>query len=176
MHTQRARNLSFAVLLPYLLLLGSLPAAMAEEKTATPVKKAAKSTAVAAKKPAKAIPAPPPPEVTEDTALAAFDTFTIEWMKKLSQTEEFQRTNKVKVTQSPEGFLAEYIGYFPHRYITVKKTEAKDTPFVGILTYYEKTMRCTGKTKEEAVQGPFQSADSQQVSEIFRFTKGKWAY
>jgi hypothetical protein len=151
--------------------------ARAEEKTPAPVKKATKSTKVAAKKPAtKAIPDPPLPEVTEDTALAAFDTFTIEWMKKLAQTEEFQRTSKVKVTESPEGFLAEYIGYFPHRYITIKKTESKDTPFVGILTYYEKTMRCSGKTKEEAIQGPFEPAGQQQVSEIFRFTKGKWAY
>jgi hypothetical protein len=176
MHPQQARNLCFVVLLPYLLLLGSLSTVLAEEKADAPVKKAAKPTKVAAKKPAKAAPAPPPPEVTEDVALAAFDTFTIEWMKKLAQTEEFQRTTKVKVTQSAEGFLAEYIGYFPHRYITIKKTESKDTPFVGILTYYEKTMRCTGKTKEEAIQGPFEPVGQQQVSEIFRFTKGKWAY
>jgi hypothetical protein len=58
----------------------------------------------------------------------------------------------------------------------VKKTDSKETPFVGILTYFEKTMRCVGKTKEEALKGPFQPSDSKQVSEIFRFTKGKWMY
>jgi hypothetical protein len=72
--------------------------------------------------------------------------------------------------------LAEYIGYLPHRYITVKKTSSKDTPFVGILTYFEKTLRCTGKNREEATRGPFQQVDTSQVAEIFRFTKGKWKY
>ena len=113
--------------------------------------------------------------VTEDMALATFDAFTIEWMKKLEDTEPFHKT-KAQVIQSTEGFSAEYTGYLPHRYIRVKKTESTDTPYVGILTYYEKKLRCTGKTKEEALQGPFDQVDTSPVSEIFRFTKGKWVY
>ncbi|MCS6925224.1 MAG: hypothetical protein NZ578_04900, partial [Candidatus Binatia bacterium] len=74
------------------------------------------------------------------------------------------------------GVLAEYVGYLPHRYITVKKTSSKDTPFVGILTYYQQVMRSVGKTREEALKGPFQQAGTSQVSEIFRYTKGKWHY
>jgi len=128
-------------------------------------------------KSAKRKPAPPVSAiVAEDAALASFDVFTIEWMQKLAQTEDFQRTERVKIIESAEGFSAEYIGYLPHRYITVKKTSSKDTPFVGILTYFEKTLRCTGKTREEAVRGPFQQVDTSQVAEIFRFTKGKWKY
>jgi hypothetical protein len=114
--------------------------------------------------------------VTQDHALASFETFTIEWMTKLAQTEEFQRTQRMQVSQASEGFTAEYIGYLPHRYITVKKTASKETPFVGILTYYEKVLRCVGKTQEEATKGPFNQTDVRQVSEIFRFTKGKWVY
>jgi hypothetical protein len=96
-------------------------------------------------------------------------------MKKLAETEGF-RKSRAQVKQSLDGFSAEYTGYLPHRYIHVKKTESADTPYVGILTYYEKTLRCTGKTKEEALQGPFNQVDTSQVSEIFRFTKGKWVY
>jgi hypothetical protein len=114
--------------------------------------------------------------ISEDAALASFDAFTIEWMKKLAQTEEFRRTQTLKVTQSSEGFTAEYMGYLPHRYIVVKKTSSSETPFVGILTYFEKTLRCVGKTREEALKGPFDHAATNQVSEIFRFTKGKWVY
>ncbi len=114
-------------------------------------------------------------DVSEDAALASFDTFTIEWMKKLEETEQFQKT-KAKVTESPEGFSAEYTGYLPPRYTHVKKTESSDTPYVGILTYYEETLRSSGKTKEEALQGPFLHVEQTQVSEIFRFTKGKWEY
>jgi hypothetical protein len=113
--------------------------------------------------------------ISEDVALSAFDTFTIEWMKKLEQTEEFHRT-QAKISQAPDGFSAEYTGYLPHRYIHVKKTEATDTPYVGILTYYERTFRCNAKTKDEVLKGPFDQVETTQVSEIFRFTKGKWVY
>jgi hypothetical protein len=174
----RAYKLGYAVFLSGCFFFGSVPASGAEQKADPAPKKAAKKTStVPARKPAKSeSTTPPQPEFTEDAALASFDVFTIEWMKKLSRAEEFRRTQDVKVTQSTEGFLAEYTGYLPHRYITIKKTESKDTPFVGILTYYEKTMQCAGKTKEEALQGPFQPAGSQQISEIFRFTRGKWEY
>ena len=173
MRMARVSRLGCSVFFPCFFLLVSPHLSAADQKAAPPAKK----TTVAANKPAKPkFITPPRPELTEDTVRESFDVFTIEWMKKLSQTEEFHRAKELKITESPDGFSAEYVGYFPHRYIIVKKTDSKDTPFVGILTYYEKTMRCMGKTKEEARQGPFQPADSQQVSEIFRFTKGKWEY
>ena len=113
--------------------------------------------------------------INEERALAAFDTFTIEWMKKLEGTEDFHKT-RAQAVESPDGFTAEYVGYIPDRSIRVKKTDSVDTPYVGILIYSEKTLRCAGKTKEEALQGPFDQVETSQVSEIFRFTKGKWVY
>ena len=71
---------------------------------------------------------------------------------------------------------AEYVGYLPHRYLIVKKTGSTITPFIGILTYFEQTLQCVGKTREEALQGPWHQINTRQVSEIFRFTKGKWEY
>ena len=82
----------------------------------------------------------------------------------------------MRMTQTEAGFVAEYTGYLPHRYTVVKPTESKATPFVGVLTYRKKKMRCVGKTKEAALEGPFEQAGTSQVSEIFRFTKGKWVY
>ena len=112
---------------------------------------------------------------TEEDALATFDAFTIEWMQKLVQTEDFHKT-QAQVVESPDGFAVEYVGYIPDRLIKVKKTDSSDTPYVGILTYSEKKLRCAGKTKEEALQGPFEQVETNPVSEIFRFTKGKWVY
>jgi len=177
MDFSRARYTRFLVFFSFLLLLVCSPLAWAaDQQGAPPAKHAAKSSRTAARKPAKTEAAVPPlVDLTEEAVQTSFDAFTIEWMKKLADTEEFHRTQAV-VSQSPEGFAAEYVGYLPHRYIIIKKTDSKDTPFVGILTYYEKTMRCVGKTKEEALKGPFEASDSQQVSEIFRFTKGKWVY
>lgn len=147
------------------------PQTAVKSKTAAKPKIARKSKPNAAPK----IAAPAAAVISQDVALATFDAFTIEWMKKLAETEGF-RKSRAQVKQSQEGFFAEYTGYLPDRYINVKKTESTETPYVGILTYYEKTLRCTGKTKEEALQGPFNQVDTNQVSEIFRFTKGKWVY
>ena len=130
----------------------------------------------AGKMPKASSPALLTADVTEEAALASFDTFTQEWMHKLSQTEEFQRTQRKKVIQSTVGFSAEYIQYLPHRYIMVKKTQSQETPFIGILTYFEETLQSSGQTKEQALQGPFNAINTKQVSEIFRFTKGKWVY
>ena len=126
-------------------------------------------------KPTPKIAAPEAALMSEDIALSSFDSFTLEWMKKLKEAETFHKM-RAQVKPSQDGFTAEYIGYLPPRYIHVKKTESADTPYVGILTYYEKTLRCTGKTKEEALKGPFDQVGTSQVSEIFRFTKGKWVY
>jgi hypothetical protein len=147
----------------------------AAEKTAkkTDKKPVAKQT--------KAKKAAPPqakesPKIDENTARTTFETFTQEWMAKLAEAEEFQRTQRIKVTQVQDGYSAEYEGYLPQRILEVKKTDYEDTPFIGTLTYYQRTLRCTGKTKEQAIQGPFEQVGTSAVREIFRFTKGKWVY
>jgi len=179
MAKRRVQGSHYLFFFPSLLLLLCIPrVSAADEKGTAQTKQRVKPSTVAVNKPSKPKAETPPPlvDVSEEAVQTSFDVFTIEWMKKLSNTEEFHRTQGITVNQAPDGFTAEYTGYFPHRYIIVKKTESKETPYVGILTYFEKTMRCVGKTKEEALKGPFEASDSQQVSEIFRFTKGQWKY
>ena len=120
--------------------------------------------------------APTAPVIDEAAVQSSFEIFTQEWMKKLAEAEEYHRTDLIKISQNGEIFHAEYIGYLPQRFIEVKKTTSQETPFVGTLTYYERTLRCTGKTKEAAVQGPFEQVEAVPVKEIFRYTKGKWVY
>ena len=114
-------------------------------------------------------------EEEEDRARASFDVFTRQWMQKLAETEDFQK-KRMQIKQTQEGFVAEYTGYLPYRYTTIKLTRSEATPFIGILTYYKKTMRSVGKTKKQAVDGLFKHAETSQVSEIFRYTKGEWVY
>ena len=111
----------------------------------------------------------------EDQARTSFDSFTRQWMQRLAKTEDFQK-KRMQVTQTPEGFVAEYTGYLPYRYTTIKLTQSKTTPFIGILTYYKKTMRSVGQTKQQAIHGLFEHAETSQVSEIFPYTKGEWVY
>ncbi len=114
-------------------------------------------------------------EEEESRVRASFDVFTRKWMRKLAGTEDFQK-KRMQIRQTQEGFVAEYTGYLPYRYTTIKLTQSKATPFIGTLTYYKKTMRSVGKTEEQAINGLFEHAETSQVSEIFRYTKGEWVY
>ena len=111
----------------------------------------------------------------EEQARTSFDVFTRQWMQKLAKTEDFQK-KRMNITQTPEGFVAEYAGYLPYRYTRIKLTQSEATPFIGILTYYKKTMRSVGQTEQQAINGLFEHAETSQVSEIFRYTKGEWVY
>ena len=111
-------------------------------------------------------------DLAEEAARESFDTFTIAWMRKLTRLDR----HKEKVTETDGSFSAEYLKYLPARYTVVKKTKSEETPFIGILTYYRRTFRSTGMTKEEALEGPFEELTTKQVSEIFPYTKGKWVY
>jgi hypothetical protein len=114
--------------------------------------------------------------VSEEYALTTFDEFTAKWMEKLAKNEEFRRTKQVKIIPYADGFLAEYRGYAPQRRIKVRKTTSAETPYIGTLHYNERIMRCAGKTRAEALNGPFSEAGTSSVAEIFRFTKGEWHY
>jgi hypothetical protein len=174
----RTKRVGMAMFLGVVTFLSTSNTTTAETQAKNPpIKKVAKTKAPQAAKlqPQKKSAKMTLPLITEDLALATFDTFTVDWMKKLEQAEDFHKT-RAQAVESPDGFAAEYVGYIPNRYITVKKTDSSDTPYVGILTYFEKKLRCAGKTKEQALQGPFDQVETSQVSEIFRFTKGKWVY
>ena len=172
---KRTRIIVVFSVLSLVCVVSTIEAADQEKQPKAKAVTKAKATKIAKTKAAPKVASPAAAAIAEDVALAAFDSFTLEWMKKLSETEEFRKT-RVQVKPAADGFSAEYTGYLPNRYIHVKKTESADTPYVGILTYHEKILRCNGKSKEDALKGPFEQVETQQVSEIFRFTKGKWVY
>jgi hypothetical protein len=113
----------------------------------------------------------------EASVFYSFNTFTRQWMEKLARAEEFRRSQRMVIKKTAEGFVAEYTGYqLPSRAITIKKTTSSFTPFIGILTYYEEVLRSFGRTREEAVQGPFKVTETREVMEVFRYTQGQWKY
>jgi hypothetical protein len=169
----------FSLLCTTLLLFTVPTIVLADSQSKTSVRKSTKAKSTKVKKTrskASAKKAPVLVVIDEAVVQSSFDTFTQDWMKKLAEAEEYHRKELIKVSQTGESFSAEYVGYLPQRFIEVKKTTSTETPFIGTLTYYERTLRCTGKTKETAAQGPFEQMETTPVKEIFRFTKGKWVY
>lgn len=165
----------FPICAPGLSVFFFLCLATAEE-TSPQNSPAATHTVEGERAPNQAHPIPSPKEKTKNQARESFEHFTRRWMQKLVATEDFQKKEMLKIRQTTEGFIAEYIGYLPHRYTEIKLTQSEATPFIGILTYYKKTMRSRGKTEKQAINGLFEHAETSQVSEIFRYTKGKWVY
>jgi hypothetical protein len=170
----------FSLLCTALLLFSVPTIVLAESQSKISVQKSTKTKSTKVKKTrskASTKKAAPALVVIDEVVIqSSFDTFTQDWMKKLAEAEEYHRQELITVSQSGESFSAEYIGYLPQRFIEVKKTTSTETPFIGTLTYYERTLRCTGKTKETAAQGPFEQVGTTPIKEIFRFTKGKWVY
>ena len=118
-----------------------------------------------------------PPVLTESEREAvavqtSFDSFTAEWISQRAKAQKaYHKVKKLK-----KGFSAEYVELLPRRFLKVKKTESEETPYIGILSYYKKTFRSTAKTKKAALEGPFVDLGTGSVSEIFRYSGGKWVY
>ena len=127
------------------------------------------------KRPVPTEAAPPVLTESEQEAVAvqaSFDSFTAEWISKRSKAQKaYHKVKKLK-----KGFSAEYVEFLPTRLLKVKKTESKETPYIGILSYHKKTFRSTAKTKKAALKGPFEDLGTGSVSEIFRYSGGKWVY
>ena len=106
----------------------------------------------------------------------AFDVFQNDWIAKLNQHGEVGE-DKIKVERDPQGrYRASYRAIAKDRQCEVKATGDKASPYVGVLKYEEQTFVSTADTPELARLGPFTCEKEVAVSEIFRYSKGKWLY
>lgn len=136
--------------------------ARAAEPTLQPAK------AVAATKPvAKATR---PGTVTQETAQAAFETFSREWMKKMHAGAMSVRETKKRDAQKAN--IALTFSQYANEFTTeLKRTSSTSAPFVGLLRYVEKEYACADATEAQC-----QIAGETNVTEIFRFERGQWIY
>ncbi|MCU0572773.1 MAG: hypothetical protein MUF52_13950 [Syntrophobacteraceae bacterium] len=106
----------------------------------------------------------------------AFDVFQNDWIAKLNQHGEVGE-DKIKVERDPQGrYRASYRAIARDRQYEVKATGDKNSPYVGVLKYEEQTFVSTADTPELARLGPFACEKEVVISEIFRYSKGKWLY
>jgi hypothetical protein len=109
---------------------------------------------------------------------ASFQEFQHDWLKRLKQHGKYGQEN-VRISEDPDqkgSYIATYEDLTEPLDSRVNKTDQKATPYVGVLQYDKLTHVCRGKTPEEARSGPFHRESEESITEIFRFSKGKWVY
>ncbi len=108
-------------------------------------------------------------------AEASFHRFNQEWMEIL-YSREAKNKSSIVCKKVDDGFVAEYTGYSRAFSGRTKKTDCKETPYIGILNYQEQTFVSRAGTYEEAINGQFKLYQECPVTEIFSFSGGKWRY
>jgi hypothetical protein len=110
-----------------------------------------------------------------EKAAGAFQAFCQEWMQKLAVRE---RDNKAKINwqNGAEGTRGEYVGYSQEHTCQMREYTNPESVPVGIIVYREYRYQQAGATSEEAMQSEPRTVEATEVTEIFRYSAGKWVY
>ena len=108
-------------------------------------------------------------------AQKSFEQFVNVWMSKLDRIGKMNILG-IDVMPRDQGFVGRYVCYGPECEFSIKETGSPETPFVGILRYSEKHFLKKGETRQKTFQSPGMLTKKIRVTEIFRFTRGKWVY
>ncbi|GIW42905.1 MAG: hypothetical protein KatS3mg077_0187 [Candidatus Binatia bacterium] len=106
-------------------------------------------------------------------AKETFPQFCEEWMQKLAERERRNRS-LIDWKEEQGEVRGTYIGYSSQHECTYK--ESKDATPLGKITYLEVRYEKRGATREEAERNPARAIETVEVTEIFRYAKGKWVY
>lgn len=102
-----------------------------------------------------------------------FRTFCDTWMQKLADRTTRNAANIVW-TKGGAGVVGEYVRYGTDRTCTAKEEPGK-VP-IGKITYRETTYRKEGVSEAVAQNAAETIVEQTDVTEIFRFAKGRWQY
>ena len=103
-----------------------------------------------------------------------FEAFAADWMSKLRERQRFNVEN-VAWQPAAEGVEAVFVGYDTTNYQMLPLTNLDSTP-IGKLVYMELKLRVAGPSKTEALAREPQIIERVEVTELFRFSRGKWVY
>ncbi len=106
-------------------------------------------------------------------AASAFPSFCEEWMHKLEEREENNVTH-IKWETNSDGVLGVYVGY-THEHTCNLKDGTGHVP-VGKIVYREIRYEKRGATVADAERSEAQPSEITEVTEIFRYSNGKWIY
>jgi hypothetical protein len=134
------------------------------------------SAAADAKK-AKAEPVPAKEalkEMVEGEDVREFRIFCDSWMQKLRERETYNVANIKWEKSADGGVTGQYVSYGTERTCIAREEPGKDP--IGKITYREILYRRQGATQAAAMAGASTIVEQTDVTEIFRYAKGRWLY
>jgi hypothetical protein len=161
-----------------LVALASAGAASARAADAgpEPAKKPSAAKKPPTKKPAAAKPVTPKEAVqqmVEGEDVRGFRGFCDEWMGKLRDRTTYNEAH-IPWTKSAAGVAGEYVSYGHDRTCSARD-EPGQVP-IGKITYREIKYRKEGSTEAAATAATATIVEQTDVTEIFRYAKGRWQY
>ena len=110
---------------------------------------------------------------TSGPDVRGFRAFCDEWMGKLRERERYN-TAHISWEKNGAKVVGEHVGYSQDCSCVAREDAGKDP--IGKIVYRELRYRREGSTPAEAVGVPGSILDQTEVTEIFRFAKGRWQY
>ncbi len=148
--------------------------ARAADAAPTVTKTTAKKTAP--KKAAASKPVTPKEAVqqmVEGEEVRDFHSFCDEWMGKLRDRNTYNEAH-IAWTKTGSGVAGEYLNYGHDRTCIAREEPGKDP--IGKITYREVKFRKEGATEAAATASAGTIVEQTDVTEIFRYAKGRWQY
>lgn len=102
-----------------------------------------------------------------------FEAFCKEWMGKLAARERDNVAN-IKWETQPAGVVGAYTGY-SQDHTCLLKPGTGDVP-IGKIVYIETRYEKSGTSQGEAQGSQPKAIEAIEVTEIFRYTSGKWEF
>lgn len=154
-------------------LVMALGAAASAAESTPAAKPAPAKPAKAAKGKTAKKAAAPVKETVEGPEVRDFRGFCDVWMQKLRDRETYN-TAHIKWETRDGRVVGEYVAYGAESACSAREDPGKDP--IGKLTYREMRYRREGGTETEALAKPGTMIEQSDVTEIFRFAKGRWQY
>jgi len=167
---------SFVSLVVVALVAGIATSAAYAADAAVPAKKAAPAKRPGAKKAAATKPVAPKEAVqqmVEGENVRDFGAFCDEWMGKLHDRNVYNEAH-IPWAKGGPGVFGEYVSYGHDRTCVAREEPGKDP--IGKITYREVRYRKEGPTESAAMADAGTIVEQTDVTEIFRYAKGRWQY
>lgn len=122
-----------------------------------------------------AVAAAKPVDAKTQKVLRDLDAFCKKWMHFLEVRERDNR-KAIEWTAGPAGVSGKFVGYSPDYDCQLRDATSANAVPVATITYREFIYQQEGDSRDVAAETAPRIMEVTEVTEIFRYSQGKWVY